>query len=120
MKPENKTKRTTRPLTAEESARRKKLLQQLEVEKPRIKAQGAELRRQSEAAAAAMQKFFRELRKIREDKGFSLADLERLTGINKPNLSRLETSPQPGTTFWTMWRLAAALDKDLSFGLVDK
>jgi ribosome-binding protein aMBF1 (putative translation factor) len=59
------------------------------------------------------------LRKAREAQGMTLAQLAERTGIDEPNLSRLETGKTLNPTVVTLFRVAAALGKDLMIALTD-
>jgi DNA-binding Xre family transcriptional regulator len=59
------------------------------------------------------------LRAAREARGFTLGDVERLTGIDRSALSKLERGERPNVTFETLGRYAAALGKRLRLQLED-
>ena len=50
-----------------------------------------------------------QLRECRQTKGVSLNDLEKMTGISKSSLSRLENSKAPNPTLLTLQRYAAVV-----------
>lgn len=57
------------------------------------------------------------LRREREARGLSLADVADLSGIDKAALSRLENGQQPNPTLSTLARYARALGKRLALTL---
>jgi transcriptional regulator with XRE-family HTH domain len=59
------------------------------------------------------------LKARRQRRGLSLADLARLTGIAKPNLSRLENSIHSTPTLDTLERYARALGMTVRIELAD-
>ena len=54
-----------------------------------------------------------------DDRGLTLGDMERLTGIDRSALSKLERCVRPNVTFETLARYAAALGKELVIDLAD-
>jgi ribosome-binding protein aMBF1 (putative translation factor) len=60
------------------------------------------------------------LRAERERQGLSLADVSERTGIDRATLSKLETGKVPNPTVGTLRTLARALNKRLSWSLVDE
>ncbi len=112
-----KMRETTRDhyLTEEEAAKYRKIREQVAEELPelrmRAKAQLKELREARQV--------FAELRAIREAQGLSLADVQRLTGIDRSALSKLERGDRVNFTVDTMTRYAAAVGKHVTFGLTD-
>jgi len=61
--------------------------------------------------------FIAELRRQREARGLSLADVAARSGIDKAALSRLENGQQPNPTLNTLTRYAHALGKRLALSL---
>jgi predicted transcriptional regulator len=59
------------------------------------------------------------LKSAREKQGLSLGDVERLTGIDRSALSKLERGERPNVTFETLGKYAAALGKRLVIDLAD-
>ncbi len=74
----------------------------------------ARLRELRDAAAV-----FAESRKVREAQGLSLGDVQRLTGIDRSALSKLERGERANFTVDTLTRYAAAVGKHMSFQLTD-
>jgi len=112
-----KIKQTVRDryLTEEEAAKYRRIRELVAEELPelraRAKARLAELREARQVLA--------ELRKIREARGLSLADVERLTGIDRSALSKLERGERVNFTVDTLTRYAAAVGKHVLFQLTD-
>lgn len=105
-----------RLLTAEEAAKYRKIREQVEVEKPEINARiRAQLTRARDLAEV-----FSELKRVREDKGLSLSDLQNITGIDRSTLSKLETGQRANYTLETVLRYAEALGKQVLVTLADK
>jgi predicted XRE-type DNA-binding protein len=112
-----KIKETTRDrhLTEQEAAKYRKIRELVAEELPdlgaRAKARLRELREATEV--------FAELRKVREAQGLSLADVQRLTGIDRSALSKLERGERLNFTVDTLTRYAAAVGKHVLFQLTD-
>jgi transcriptional regulator with XRE-family HTH domain len=62
---------------------------------------------------------FAELKRVREARGLSLGDMERLTGIDRSALSKLERGQRVNFTMDTVTRYAAAVGKHVLFQLAD-
>jgi len=60
------------------------------------------------------------LRAERERQGLSLSDVSERTGIDRATLSKLETGKVTNPTVGTLRALARALNKQLSWSLVDE
>ena len=80
-----------------------------------IKRRGREALREHEKIRAVVEA----LKHQRQQQGVSLDDLARRTGINKPNLSRLESNRNATPTFQTLQRYARALGKAVRIELAD-
>jgi len=81
-----------------------------------------ELRRRAKARLQELRdavEVFAELRKVREAQGLSLGDVQRLTGIDRSALSKLERGERANFTLDTLTRYAAAVGKHVSFHLTD-
>jgi DNA-binding Xre family transcriptional regulator len=85
-------------------------------ELPSIKARARALL----AETRAVGKVCSALRAAREARGFTLGDIERITGIDRSALSKLERGERPNVTFETLGRYAAALGKRLRVELEGK
>jgi len=104
-----------RHLTEEEAAKYRRIRELVAEELPDLQARAQtrlhELREASE--------LFSELRKVREAQGLSLADIQRLTGIDRSALSKLERGERVNFTMDTLTRYAAAVGKHVVFELAD-
>ncbi len=72
------------------------------------------------AARDQWQGLLAQLKAVREAKGLSLADLTRLTGMDRSALSKLETGQRPNPTLETLVRYAEAVGKRLVVSLTDE
>lgn len=112
-----KIRETTRNgyLTEEEAAKYRKIRELVAEELPELRTRAkARLRELCES-----RQVFAELRSIREAQGLSLADVQRLTGIDRSALSKLERGERVNFTIDTMTRYAAAVGKHVVFELAD-
>jgi DNA-binding XRE family transcriptional regulator len=104
-----------RRLTDEEAAKYREIRALVADELPELRARARarldELRKVNEV--------FAELRRARRAQGLSLAELERLTGIDRSALSKLERGQRVNFTMDTVTRYAAALGKQVLFQLAD-
>ena len=104
-----------RRLTAEEAAKYREIRALVAEELPELRTRAkARLRELREA-----REVFAELKKAREARGLSLGDLQRLTGIDRSALSKLERGERVNFTVDTMTRYAAALGKHVLFRVAD-
>jgi DNA-binding Xre family transcriptional regulator len=104
-----------RRLTDEEAAKYRRIRELVANELPELRARAkARLRELREATQV-----FAELKSVREAQGLSLGDLQRLTGIDRSALSKLERGERVNFTIDTMTRYAAALGKHVLFQLAD-
>jgi DNA-binding phage protein len=113
-------RRSDRKLTTSELEEIRRVRAKIEEEAPEIIAKGRALKRARQAIVAQLQEAFAMLRKEREAKGMSLAELRDLTGIDRSALSRLENSPEANPTITTLNRVADALGKRIVIQLVEK
>jgi predicted XRE-type DNA-binding protein len=112
-----KIKETTRDrrLTEDEAAEYRKIRELVADELPDLRARAkARLRELREATEV-----FAELRRVREAQGLSLADVQRLTGIDRSALSKLERGERLNFTVDTLTRYTAAVGKHVLFELTD-
>jgi len=105
----------SRRLTEEEAAKYRRIREMVADELPDLRQRAKE--RLSELREAV--EVFAELRKVRESRGLSLADVQRLTGIDRSALSKLERGERVNFTVDTMTRYAAALGKHVLFELAE-
>lgn len=104
-----------RKLSREETTKYKKIREQIEKEKPDITSR----HRARMFSMFSVDQTFRELRKLRVEKGLSLADLQDLTGMDRSAISKLETGERENPTVTTMVRYAQAVGKKIVVALVD-
>src|SRR5258708_4538423 len=111
-------KRITRErrLTPEEAAKYRKVREQVAEELPDLIA------RHHERAAALdqLETLLPQLKTAREKRGLSLADVTRLTGMDRSALSKLETGQRSNPTIETLVRYAEAVGKRLVVSLTDR
>ena len=105
-----------RRLTPEEAAKYRKIRDEIEREKPAV---NAAIRAQV-AKLAELEDVFVELKKLREEQGLSLADIQEKTGIDRSQLSKLETGVRTNYTLDTILRYAEAVGKRVLFRLADQ
>lgn len=105
----------TRQLTADEATRLADLRQRVAAERPQLLARHAD----RERALRQLPELLGQLKASREARGLSLADLTRLTGMDRSALSRLETGERANPTLTTLVRYAEAVGKRLVFSLAD-
>jgi predicted XRE-type DNA-binding protein len=104
-----------RYLTEEEAAKYRQIRELVAEELPELRARvQARLRELRDATEV-----FAELRKVREAQGLSLGDVQRLTGIDRSALSKLERGERVNFTVDTLTRYAAAVGKHVWFQLTD-
>lgn len=110
-------KRITRDrrLTPEEAAKYKRLREQVAAEMPDLIARHHERM----ASLDQLQGVFEELKRAREAKGLSLADLTERTGMDRSALSKLETGQRANPTVETLVRYAEAVGKRVVVSLTD-
>ena len=115
---ERPIKQTTRDrrLTPEEVAKYRKIREQIEQEKPEINSRI----RAHMAEVTDLAKIFSELRRVREQQGMSLTELQDKTGIDRASLSKLETGQRANFTLETVVRYAEAVGKHVQFVLSEK
>jgi DNA-binding XRE family transcriptional regulator len=110
-------KRITRDrrLTAEESERYRKIREQVAQELPDLSARHHERITELDE----LEEVLKQLKAAREDRGLSLADVTRLTGMDRSALSKLETGQRPNPTIDTLVRYAEAVGKRLVVSLIE-
>ena len=104
-----------RRLTAEEAAKYRKIREQVAEELPDLVARHHERM----AVLDELDKLLKQLKTAREQKGLSLADLTRLTGMDRSALSKLENGQRANPTVETLVRYAEAVGKRLVVSLAD-
>jgi len=104
-----------RRLTEEEAAKYREIRALVADELPELRVRArARLRELRE-----LRELFAELKQVREARGLSLGDMQRLTGIDRSALSKLERGERVNFTIDTATRYAAALGKHVLFQLAD-
>ena len=104
-----------RRLTPEEAAKYRKVREQVEAELPELVARH---HRRTEAFEM-LEALLPQLKAAREAKGLSLADLTKLTGMDRSAISKLETGQRPNPTIDTLVRYAEAVGKRLVIALAN-
>jgi DNA-binding XRE family transcriptional regulator len=104
-----------RKLTPEEAAKYKKVRAQIAAELPEL----IERHHERMEAREQLLELLEQLKNAREAKGLSLADLTKLTGMDRSALSKLETGQRPNPTMETLVRYAEAVGKRLIIALAD-
>jgi DNA-binding XRE family transcriptional regulator len=113
-------KHVHRPLTQEERARVVEARRLVEPEADEIRRLARENKRAYDAGLATLQEALQLLKAERLRQGLSLADMQQRTGIERSNLSRLETEAEANPTVTTLTRYAEALGKKLMIVLADQ
>ena len=108
-------KRVKRRLTAAEVKRHRRIIKDVVREKDAIVARG----RAVLAAHDRLQLALQTLKAKRQERGLSLTDVQRLSGIDRARLSRLESDPHANPTIGTLNRIAQALGVEVRVAIVD-
>jgi len=117
---QREAKHTYRTLTPEERARVAETRRQIAAAEPEIRQTARQYNREYQAAQAALHDALKLLKSERERLGLSLTEVAQRTGIERPNLSRLENETEPNPTVATLTRYADALGKRLLIVLADR
>jgi DNA-binding XRE family transcriptional regulator len=104
-----------RRLTPEEAAKYREVREQIAEELPDLIARHQERMTALDELEALLQ----QLRAAREERGLSLSEMTRLTGMDRSALSKLETGQRPNPTIETLVRYAEAVGKRLVVSLAD-
>jgi len=104
-----------RRLSPEEAAKYREIREQVAEELPEL------ITRHDERLVALDQlaELVQQLKAAREEKGLSLSDLTRLTGMDRSALSKLETGQRLNPTVETLVRYADAVGKRLVVALAN-
>ena len=113
MAPQRMTR--NRRLTPEEAAKYREVREQVAQELPELIARHDERM----IALDQLADLVRQLKAAREEKGLSLADMTRLTGMDRSALSKLETGQRLNPTIETLVRYADAVGKRLVVSLAN-
>lgn len=108
-------KRIRRRLTAAELKRHQRIIREADRDKDSIVARGRSIL----AAHDRLQQALQALKAKREERGLSLTDVQRLSGIDRARLSRLESDPHANPTIETLNRIAHALGVELHVAIID-
>jgi DNA-binding phage protein len=117
--PDREIKNTRRQLTPEERARVSEARRLIVAEEPEIRRKAKEYKQAYQAGRATLVDAMKMLKAEREKMGLSLADVADRTGMERPNLSRLENEAEANPTIATLTRYAEALGKRLFIALAD-
>ncbi len=112
-------KHVRRELTADERKRVAAARAEIEQDKPEILRKAKQYKQEADAARATLQEALQTLKQERCSQGLSLADIQERTGIERPNLSRLENEAHANPTIATLIRYAGAMGKRLMIVLAD-
>jgi DNA-binding XRE family transcriptional regulator len=104
-----------RSLSLEEAAQYREVRKQVAEEMPELVARHHERLAALDDLAGLVQ----QLKAAREEKGLSLSDLTRLTGMDRSALSKLETGQRLNPTVETLVRYADAVGKRLVVSLAN-
>jgi DNA-binding XRE family transcriptional regulator len=104
-------KRVRRELTPDETRRWNAAVKETAAERDTILEQGRAVLAAKRSALAMLGK----LKSAREQRGLSLADMMRLTGMTRAAISRLENDEAPNPTVRTVSRYAEALGLEFRF-----
>jgi predicted transcriptional regulator len=104
-----------RRLVPEEAAEYEEVREQVDGELPELIAR----HRARTTTLDELQDLLAQLKATREAQGLSLADVTRLTGMDRSALSKLETGRRPNPTVDTLVRYAEAMGKRLCVTLAD-
>lgn len=110
-------KRITRDrrLTPEEAAKYKAVRDQIAAELPEL----VERHHERMASLDQLEKLLVQLKAAREHKGLSLADVMKLTGMDRSAISKLESGQRANPTVETLVRYAEAVGKRLVVTLAE-
>ena len=108
-------KRILRRLTRKEAARHRRIVAEVKKNKMAIMRRG----RAALAAHDHLQHAVQALKAKRQERGLSLAELQRMSGIDRARLSRLESDSTANPTIETLDRIARALGVELRISVVD-
>jgi len=112
-------KHTRRALTAEEQAKVADARRLVAAEESEIRRKAKEYKQAYEEGRATLVDALKLLKAERERMGLSLADVAERSGMERPNLSRLENEAEANPTIATLTRYAEALGKRLFIALAD-
>jgi DNA-binding XRE family transcriptional regulator len=103
-----------RRLSQDEAAKYREIRTRVEEELPDLIARHHE----RSTTFEELEGLLRQLKAAREERGLSLSDMTRLTGMDRSALSKLETGQRLNPTIETLVRYAEAVGKRLTISLV--
>lgn len=118
--PRREAKHIRRELTDAQRARVAEARGLIQGEAAEIRRQAKEYKQEHDAAQATLKEAAKLLKDERVRQGLSLSDIQQRTGIDPPNLSRLENDAGANPTMATLTRYAEALGKKLMIVLSDQ
>lgn len=98
-------KRVRGKLTKLQRARHAEVRRNVEQQRHQLDRDALDYKAQLDLLVNALQ----DLKREREARGLSLAEIAKRTGIDKSRLSKLENDPHPNPTVLTLTRIAAAI-----------
>ena len=104
-----------RRLTPEKAAKYRKIREQIDEELSDLIAR----HHQRVAALDQQAELVKQLKSVRKQRGLSLSDMTKLTGMDRSALSKLETGQRPNPTVDTLVRYAQAVGKRLVVSVTD-
>jgi hypothetical protein len=118
--PQREARHIQRELTDAQRARIAEARQLIQGEAAEIRRKAKKYKQEHDAAQATLSEAARLLKAERLRQGLSLSDIQARTGIDPPNLSRLENDTSANPTITTLTRYADALGKKLLIVLSDQ
>jgi DNA-binding Xre family transcriptional regulator len=118
--PRREAKHIRRELTDAQRARVAEARNLIHGETAEIRRKAKEYKQERDTAQATLKEAARLLKDERVRQGLSLTDIQQRTGIDPPNLSRLENDVDANPTMTTLTRYAEALGKKLMIVLSDQ
>ena len=112
-------KHVRRELTPQEQARVNEARRLIATEEPEIRRQAKVYKAAHDESRQSLQNALQALKAERIRQGLSLSDVQERTGIEPPNLSRLENDVESNPTVNTLTRYAEALGKKLLIVVAD-
>jgi len=113
-------KHVRRPLTPDERARIVEARSLVAADEPEIRQKAGIFKKQHQQTTSALHDAVKLLKAERQRAGLSLAEIADRSGIERPNLSRLENDDETNPTIATLTRYADALGKRLLIVLADQ
>jgi len=109
-----------RKLTPEEKARVAVARIEVAADKADIQSKAKQYKAEADQSRATLQEAMQMLKAERISQGLSLSDIQERTGIERPNLSKLENEAEGNPTIATLIRYAEALGKRLMIVLAER